>query len=157
MTDQTFDSPKIIERTTEIVADYVGNNVISVDDLARLIADVHAVLLAGASPSANVVAIEREKPTVFIGRFIHHDHIVCMDCGGSFKSLKRHLVGDHFVSSDEYRAKWKLPMNYPMVAPAYAEARSRLAKAIALGQRRTFFNRHARPWLTSRIFFGIEV
>jgi predicted transcriptional regulator len=80
--------------------------------------------------------IEKQKPAVSVRKSVQDDQITCLECGGSFKSLKRHLTTHHSLSPEEYREKWDLPADYPMVAPAYAEARSRLAKEMGLGQRR---------------------
>ena len=125
----------LIELTADVVAAYVSNNPVPVGELPNLIADVHAALgrVGGApeQPSA-----EKQKPAVNPKRSVHDDYIVCLEDGKKFKSLKRHLMTHHGLSPEEYREKWDLAADYPMVAPAYAEARSRLAKEMGLGQRR---------------------
>lgn len=126
----------MVELTAEIVAAYVGNHVVQVADLPGLIADVHAALNNTSAPQSVVVQVEKQKPAVSVRKSVQDDQITCLECGGSFKSLKRHLMTHHALSPEEYRDKWELAQDYPMVAPAYAEARSRLAKEMGLGQRR---------------------
>ena len=116
----------LVELTAEIVAAYVSNHVVPVAELSTLIADVHSALNNTAAPA----------PAVSVRKSVQDDQITCLECGGTFKSLKRHLMTHHNLSPEEYREKWDLPTDYPMVAPAYAEARSRLAKEMGLGQRR---------------------
>ena len=124
------------ELTSEIVAAYVGNHVVPMAELKGLIADVHSALSATSSFVAAEVVVEKQKPAVSIRKSIQEDQLTCLECGNSFKSLKRHLMTHHSVTPEEYRQKWDLADDYPMVAPAYAEARSRLAKEMGLGQRR---------------------
>ncbi|MBB4065758.1 MucR family transcriptional regulator [Gellertiella hungarica] len=126
----------LVELTAEIVAAYVGNHVVPVADLPNLIADVHAALNSTHAPQPVAQPVEKQKPAVSVRKSVQDDQITCLECGGSFKSLKRHLMTHHSLSPEEYRDKWELPGDYPMVAPAYAEARSRLAKEMGLGQRR---------------------
>ncbi|PPJ47317.1 transcriptional regulator [Rhizobium sp. KAs_5_22] len=126
----------LVELTADIVAAYVSHHVVPVGDLAGLISDVHSALSNTSSPAPVVSVVEKQKPAVAVRKSVQDDHIVCLECGGSFKSLKRHLMTHHNLGPEEYREKWDLPMDYPMVAPAYAEARSRLAKEMGLGQRR---------------------
>lgn len=83
-----------------------------------------------------MTVVEKQKPAISVRKSVQDDQITCLECGGSFKSLKRHLMTHHSLSPEEYREKWDLAVDYPMVAPAYAEARSRLAKEMGLGQRR---------------------
>jgi predicted transcriptional regulator len=119
----------------DIVSAYVSNNSVPVADLPTLISDVNAALLrltaVGTEPSA-----EPLKPAVSIKRSLHSDHIVCLEEGLKFKSLRRHLLTHHGMSPDEYRAKWGLPSDYPMVAPDYSDARSALAKKMGLGRKK---------------------
>jgi len=89
-----------------------------------------------SAPAPAVTVVEKQKPAVSVRKSVQDDQITCLECGGSFKSLKRHLMTHHGLSPEEYREKWDLAADYPMVAPAYAEARSRLAKEMGLGQRR---------------------
>jgi Predicted transcriptional regulator len=135
-TSHGSDQNLLVELTAEIVAAYVGNHVVPVGDLAGLIADVHAALNNTSSPAPVVAVQEKPKPAVAVRKSVQDDQIICLECGGAFKSLKRHLMTHHSLSPEEYRDKWELPVDYPMVAPAYAEARSRLAKEMGLGQRR---------------------
>jgi predicted transcriptional regulator len=129
------DSAVIIELTADIVAAYVSNNAVPAAHLPDLISSVHGSLnsLGGASTPAPA---EPLKPAVLVKKSVHDDHIVCLEDGKRFKSLKRHISSEHNMTPDEYRAKWGLPYDYPMVAPAYAAARSALAKASGLGQKR---------------------
>jgi predicted transcriptional regulator len=126
----------LVELTADIVAAYVSHHVVPVGDLTNLIADIHQALSNTSSPAPVVAVVEKPKPAVAVRKSVQDDHIVCLECGGSFKSLKRHLMTHHSLGPEEYREKWDLPVDYPMVAPAYAEARSRLAKEMGLGQRR---------------------
>ncbi|PST26452.1 transcriptional regulator [Mesorhizobium plurifarium] len=126
----------LVELTAEIVAAYVSNHVVPVAELPTLIADVHSALNNTTAPAPVVVPVEKPKPAVSVRKSVQDDQITCLECGGTFKSLKRHLMTHHNLSPEEYRDKWDLPADYPMVAPAYAEARSRLAKEMGLGQRR---------------------
>lgn len=126
----------LVELTADIVAAYVSHHVVPVGDLANLISDVHSALTNTASPAPVVPVVEKQKPAVAVRKSVQDDQIICLECGGNFKSLKRHLMTHHNLGPEEYRDKWDLPMDYPMVAPAYAEARSRLAKEMGLGQRR---------------------
>ena len=126
----------LTELTSEIVAAYVGNHVVPIAGLKGLITDVYSALNARSAFVATEVFLEKQKPAVSIRKSIQDDQLTCLECGISFKSLKRHLMTHHSVTPEEYREKWDLPSDYPMVAPAYAEARSRLAKEMGLGQRR---------------------
>jgi predicted transcriptional regulator len=141
MTDNTLaaGSTLLVELTADIVAAYVGNHVVPVSELSGLIADVHAALNNTTQPAAAVeapVVAEKPKPPVPVKKSVQNDYIICLEDGQKFKSLKRHLMTHHGMTPEEYREKWDLPADYPMVAPAYAEARSRLAKEMGLGQRR---------------------
>ncbi|WP_174801705.1 MucR family transcriptional regulator [Martelella limonii] len=138
MTDAMVDrdNQALVELTADIVAAYVSNHVIQTGDLPSLIHEVHTALSNTAKPQAVAVAQEKQKPAVSVRKSISGDHLVCLECGGNFKSLKRHLMTHHDLSPNAYREKWELPADYPMVAPSYAEARSRLAKEMGLGQRR---------------------
>ena len=127
------DKAEIIEMTAEIVASYVENNTIAIGDLPALIQSVHRAL---ASVAAGVEAVEAapKEPAVPVRRSITPDHLVCLEDGRKFKSLKRHLRTKYNMSPEDYRAKWGLAKDYPMVAPNYAKARSELAKQMGLGQ-----------------------
>jgi len=126
----------LVELTSDIVSAYVSNHVIPVNELRLLIADVHAALTSKSIPAAAEVIVEKQKPAVSVRKSLQEDQLTCLECGNGFKSLKRHLMSHHSLSPDQYREKWDLSSDYPMVAPAYAEARSRLAKESGLGQSR---------------------
>ena len=129
------DKAEIIELTAEIVASYVENNTLSTADVPALIQSVHRAL---TSIAAGVEAVEAppKEPAVPIRRSITPDYLICLEDGRKFKSLKRHLRTQYNMSPEQYREKWSLPPDYPMVAPAYAKARSALAKQMGLGQQR---------------------
>lgn len=124
----------LIDMTAEIVSAYVGNNEITAAELPSLIQQVYVSL---ADVSQGVILSENEplKPAIAVKRSVSNDYIVCLEDGKKFKSLKRHLRAHYDMSPDEYRAKWGLPKDYPMVAPNYAQARSNLAKQMGLGQK----------------------
>ena len=124
---------EVIEMTADIVSAYVGNNTISAAELPGLIQSVHRAL-AGVTGSAEPVEVAPRDPAVPVRRSITPDFIICLEDGRKFKSLKRHLRTKYNMSPEEYRAKWNLPKDYPMVAPNYAKARSDLAKQMGLGQ-----------------------
>lgn len=125
---------ELLALTASIVSAYVTRNNLPMADLPRLIASTHAALASLAAPPAPAVA-EPLVPAVPIGRSVTPDAIICLEDGRAFKSLKRHLSASYGLTPDQYRAKWKLPADYPMVAPNYAEARSALAKFIGLGRK----------------------
>ena len=125
----------LLELTAGIVSAYVGNNPVSLNELPNLIAEVH-VALGAASNSAAMGAAENQKPAVSPKKSIHHDYIICLEDGKKFKSLKRHIRSHYNLSPEEYKEKWGLAHDYPMVAPAYAEARSRLAREMGLGRKK---------------------
>jgi predicted transcriptional regulator len=127
------DKAEIIELTAEIVASYVENNALSTGDVPALIQSVHRALTSIASGVETVEAAPKE-PAVPVRRSITPDHLGCLEDGRKFKSLKRHLRTKYNLSPEDYRAKWGLPKDYPMVAPNYAKARSDLAKQMGLGQ-----------------------
>jgi predicted transcriptional regulator len=124
---------EIIEMTADIVSAYVGNNSVSAADLPSLIQSVHRAL-SGVSNVVEAVEAAPKEPAVPIKRSIAPDYLVCLEDGRKFKSLKRHLRTKYNLSPEDYRAKWGLPKDYPMVAPNYAKARSELAKQMGLGQ-----------------------
>jgi predicted transcriptional regulator len=125
----------LMEVTAEIVAAYVSNNGVGAGDMPGLIGDVHAALrrTLGSAPAPDREAL---RPAVPVRRSVLPDAIVCLEDGKKFKSLKRHLRTHYDLSPEEYRAKWGLPADYPMVAPNYAKARSALAKQMGLGRKR---------------------
>jgi MucR family transcriptional regulator, transcriptional regulator of exopolysaccharide biosynthesis len=124
-----------IELTASIVSAYVSNNPVAAQDLSTLINQVHAALTRVSSGQGEA-ASEPLKPAVSVKKSITADYIVCLEDGKKFKSLKRHLRTQYNMTPDQYREKWSLPPDYPMVAPNYAIARSELAKQMGLGQQR---------------------
>lgn len=126
---------ELVELTTQIVAAYVSNNTVVAADLPQLIGETHAAL-ARVNNHPLGAGREEPKPRVPVKRSILPDYIVCLEDGKKFKSLKRHLRTHYDLSPEDYRAKWSLPPDYPMVAPNYARARSDLAKKMGLGTRR---------------------
>ncbi len=128
-----------IHLAAEVAAAYVANNSLPAADLPELLKSIHQSLrnLAGAGAGAALgSATHQQKPAVPVSETVHPDHIVCLEDGQAFRSLKRHLGTAHQMTPQDYRLKWDLPPDYPMVAPNYAEARSEMAKKIGLGQRR---------------------
>ncbi len=129
-------TPNIIELTADIVSAFVSKNSVPAGELPALIGNVHAALNQVASGSTQQPAEEPKAPAVPIKKSVQPDYIVCLDDGKRFKSLKRHLWTTYNLTPDQYRAKWGLAHDYPMVAPNYAAARSELAKQMGLGARR---------------------
>ena len=127
---------KIIELTSEIVAAYVSNNQVPQSELARLIGEVYRSLTSAMGGEAEKDETTELRPAVPVKKSIAPDYLICLEDGKKFKSLKRHLRTHYNLSPEQYREKWGLPADYPMVAPNYAEARSSLAKRMGLGQRR---------------------
>ena len=134
MNDQTS-GEDLIDLAADIVSAYVSNNTVPAADLPALIAEVHRALIATSSGRAEP-APEPLKPAVNPKKSVFPDYIVCLEDGKKFKSLKRHLRTHYDLSPEEYREKWGLAPDYPMVAPNYAAARSALAKKMGLGQQR---------------------
>jgi predicted transcriptional regulator len=130
------EKPEIMELTAKIVAAFVSNNTIVASEVPQLIHETFAALSRATGDGSSSPAREELKPKVPIKRSIMPDHIVCLEDGKKFKSLKRHLRTHYNLSPEEYREKWDLPHDYPMVAPNYARARSDLAKKMGLGTRR---------------------
>lgn len=126
------DNTTALDLTTMIVASYVANNVVSAADLPGLIQSVQKALVRADAPAAAPAAAQ--SPAVPVRRSVTPDQIICLEDGKAFKSLKRHLRTKYDLSPEQYRAKWGLPKDYPMVAPNYAAARSALAKSMGLGQ-----------------------
>jgi len=124
-----------IELAADIVSAYVSNNSVPAADLPSLISEVYNALLRVGGNSAAAPA-EPPKPAVAVKRSVTNDYIICLEDGKKFKSLKRHLRTQYGLSPEDYREKWGLPPDYPMVAPNYAKARSNLAKQMGLGQQR---------------------
>jgi predicted transcriptional regulator len=121
----------LLALTADIVAAHVSNNSVGMADLPTLIGNVHAALAGLGTPAE--APVEEQKPAVSVRASIKPDYIVCLEDGKKLKMLRRHLMTHFGMTPDDYRAKWNLPRDYPMVAPDYAEKRRALAKAIGLG------------------------
>ena len=136
MADNPDAKRNVIDLTAEIVAAYVAKNAVAQAELPKLINEVHRALtgVAGGVPLREEAA--EAKPAVTIKKSLTADYLICLEDGKKFKSLKRHLRTHYNLSPEDYREKWGLPHDYPMVAPNYAQARSQLAKKMGLGMRR---------------------
>src|SRR6478609_3318701 len=130
--EEEMQDEALITHTTDIVVSYVSNNSLGADDVSSLIRNVYGTLVGLVENSAAPEA--RPDPAVSIRSSIKRDHIVCLEDGKKMKMLKRHLMTDHGLTPDEYRARWGLASDYPMVAPDYADRRRELAKQIGLGR-----------------------
>jgi predicted transcriptional regulator len=133
--EDEMDKNEIIELTAEIVSAYVSNNTVGATELPHIISEVHNALTRATGREAPP-AREELKPAIAIKKSVTPDYIICLEDGKKFKSLKRHIRTHYNLSPEQYREKWDLPHDYPMVAPNYASARSQLAKKMGLGQRR---------------------
>lgn len=131
----THSKAELLEMTTDIVASFVANNAIPAGGLPELLKSVHETVqdLASDEPAAQ----PRPDPAVAISKSITPDHIICLEDGRKLKMLKRYLRSRYDLTPDEYRARWGLPADYPMVAPNYAKKRSAFAKEIGLGRKRS--------------------
>jgi len=127
------DKQALTKLTANIVSSYVSNNSVPTAELPSLIQSVHGAL--GGAQSAPPAEEER-TPVVSVRASVKPDHIVCLECGAKVKMLKRHLAAAHGLTPEEYRARYKLPADYPLVAPQYAATRSKLAKKIGLGRKK---------------------
>jgi predicted transcriptional regulator len=134
MSDTTT-TTNYIELAADIVSAYVSNNSVPSADLPSLINEVHGALLKVGGGTVEMPA-EAPKPAISVKRSVTPDYIICLEDGKKFKSLKRHLRTQYGMTPEQYREKWGLPADYPMVAPNYAKARSELAKEMGLGQQR---------------------
>lgn len=130
---ETDMSEMLITLTSDIVAAHVSNNNVAVDEVPTLISNVYSAL--SGLGGAGVVEEHRPDPAVSVRASIKKDHVVCLDCGKKMKMLKRHLSTEHGMTPDEYRQRWDLSSDYPMVAPDYADTRRDLAKKIGLGRK----------------------
>jgi predicted transcriptional regulator len=133
MTDAVGKS--FIDLTANIVSAYLSNNPTPASEIPSLISQIHAALLRVSNGRPDAPA-EPAKPAVSLKKSINPDYLVCLEDGKRFKSLKRHLRSQYNMTPEQYRDKWGLPADYPMVAPNYAVARSQLAKKMGLGQQR---------------------
>jgi predicted transcriptional regulator len=125
----------LVEMAADIVSAYVSANSVAAQDIPALIRTVHAALkeVSGAGPA---LAESAQEPAIAIKKSVTPDYIICLEDGKKFKSLKRHLRTRYSMTPDDYRSKWGLPHDYPMVAPNYAKERSNLAKRMGLGHSR---------------------
>jgi predicted transcriptional regulator len=126
----------LIELASQIVAAYVGRNTVEQADLPKLITEVHKALEQVAGQPARKDDGHEPKPPVSVKKSVTPDYLICLEDGKKFKSLKRHLRTHFNLTPEQYREKWNLPSDYPMVAPNYANSRSKLAKNMGLGQRK---------------------
>lgn len=124
-----------VDMTSSIVSSFVSNNTIPATEVAGLINSTYNALTKLGETEAVKASTARSAPAVSVKKSVQSDGITCLECGKKLKMLKRHLATDHGLSVDEYRAKWNLPAEYPMVAPNYAQQRSELAMQIGLGRR----------------------
>lgn len=130
--DESISKAEILQLASEVVSAYVSNNAISSAELPSMIREVHQVLTdLGSHTNSNV---NNQEPAIAIKKSITPDYLICLEDGKKLKMLKRYLRSRYEMTPEEYRAKWSLPADYPMVAPNYAEQRSKLAKKIGLGQ-----------------------
>lgn len=135
MTEQ-HGAANFIELAADVVSAYVSNNSVPMSELPSLLEDIHAAFARLSVGAPVPVAVEPQKPAVMPKKSISNDYLICLEDGKKFKSLKRHLRTHYNLSPEEYREKWNLGADYPMVAPNYAKARSQLAKEMGLGQQR---------------------
>jgi predicted transcriptional regulator len=134
MTDANGKS--FLDLTADIVSAYVSHNSTPASEIPALISQIHAALLRVSTGRPEAATLEPAKPAVSVKKSITPDHLICLEDGKHFKSLKRHLRTQYSMTPEQYRDKWGLPADYPMVAPNYAVARSQLAKKMGLGQQR---------------------
>jgi predicted transcriptional regulator len=125
-----------VRLTASIVSAYVSNNALPTTELISLISAVHDTLAKLTGDAASLVLPEPPRPAVPVKKSIFETYLICLEDGRKLKSLKRHLRTRYNMTPEQYRAKWSLPADYPMVAPGYAELRSKMAKDMGLGQRR---------------------
>lgn len=123
--------PDTLDLTSRIVAAHLAHNQVDHAQIPELIRSVHAALTNADQPPEEA---KPKEPAVPVKRSVFNDHLVCLECGADFKVLKRHLQTDHNLTVDDYRQRFSLPRDYPIVAPDYAEMRSKLARQIGLGQ-----------------------
>ncbi len=128
------ESNELINLTADIVSAHVSNNTVATNELSTLISSIHDALTKLSQPVE--AEAPKQEPAVSIRSSIKHDHIVCLEDGKKLKMLKRYLRTNYSMTPEEYRAKWGLPRDYPMVAPAYAETRRDLATKIGLGRKK---------------------
>lgn len=130
---ENIDKLELLALTTDIVTSHLSRNSVAADDISGLIRDVYATLsTVGEAQEED----DKPEPVVSVRKSVHPDYIICLEDGKKLKMLKRHLKTSYDMTPDEYRQRWNLPADYPMVAPNYAEQRRNLAKKIGLGTRR---------------------
>ena len=134
MDAENQDQSELVQLTADIVSAYVSNNNVGAGELGKLIEEVHSALQRAPNAQAEPEPQPKE-PAVSIRRSVTPDYLISLEDGRKFKSLKRHLKNTYNMTPDEYRTKWGLPRDYPMVAPNYARARSELAKSMGLGRK----------------------
>ena len=127
-----IENEELLHMTTEVVSSYLSNNAVAAENVPDLIKTVHATMVEISGKAE--VEEPKAKPAVAISRSVHDDYIVCLEDGKKLKMLKRYLRSQYDMSPDDYRRKWNLPSDYPMVAPAYSRKRSQFAKDIGLGR-----------------------
>ncbi len=130
-----IDKEELLRMTTDIVASYLSHNSMPADHVPELIKSVHTTMLSVSEVEEK--SEPRAKPAVPVSKSIGDEHIICLEDGKKLKMLKRYLRSQYNMSPDEYRKKWNLPSDYPMVAPAYSRKRSQFAKDIGLGRGRS--------------------
>lgn len=133
MSENASQSELLVTLTSDIVAAHVSNNSVGVNDVATLIANVHSALVGLSIPAQ--APVEKPEPAVSIRASVKPDYIVCLEDGKKLKMLKRHLMTHYQMTPEDYRAKWGLAADYPMVAPNYAQQRKELAVKIGLGRK----------------------
>ncbi|AAB91814.1 conserved transcriptional regulator, MucR-family (plasmid) [Sinorhizobium fredii NGR234] len=127
-----------LELTSRVVSAYLSRNIVPAADLASLIQQTYLSLCSTSqADKAEEAAVEEQRPAVPIKKSVTADFIICLEDGKKFKSLKRHLMAKYGLTPQQYREKWGLPADYPMVASSYAQKRSELARALGLGKKRT--------------------
>ena len=132
----TNEANNTVGLVADIVSAYVSNNSLPAAEISTLIAEVHAVVAKLSKDPPENTQPDPPKPAVPIKKSITEEYLICLEDGRKFKSLKRHLRTRYNLTPEQYRAKWQLPPDYPMVAPGYAQTRSRMAKDMGLGQQR---------------------
>jgi len=133
--EESLEQTELVHLAADVVAAYVSNNTVTPSELPAIISDVYDALTTAAMKACNPPQ-EEFKPAVSIKKSIQSDYLICLEDGQKFKSLKRHLKTHYDMTPEEYREKWSLPHDYPMVAPNYSEKRRNLAKKMKLGHKR---------------------
>lgn len=126
----------MIHLAAKVVAAYLGKNTLAASEIPSLIQSTYSTLARLSSGQAEVKLVVPSQPFVSTGKSVTPEALICLDCGRKLKTLKRHINNAHGLSEAEYRAKWSLPSDYPMVAPNYAEHRSQLAISLGLGRKK---------------------